>query len=150
VFPARAVDDLAFDELELPGETACLLWLADREERIGPETAALGSRLALEREHLRRHGAVVGKGVDAREAAPEELALDPEPVFPRELGEHAAVAVLPCAPEIHHHGPALDEIAEHRLRVAGEWPLREVRTPFRQLGRLNPSHAHDPAIGERQ
>ncbi len=84
VLSARAIDDLALDELELAGEAAGVLGAADREERIRPKPAALGSRLALECQHLRRRGAIVGEGIDAREAAPDELALDPEPVVPRE------------------------------------------------------------------
>ena len=74
VLPTRAIDDLSLDKLELADEPARLVGFADCEERIRPESLALGSRLSLEREHVGRRRAIVGKCVDASEPTPKQLA----------------------------------------------------------------------------
>jgi len=144
---ARSRDDTPLNEREIAVMVQGLLGLQRSVEGIGPNSTMGRARLGLESVKLRRGRAIVGECVDAREAAAQQLALDPKPVLAQELSEHPPVAVLACPAEAQS-----DRHAEHEFRQRG---LRRLRprpgsegAALWKLRRLNADQTHRSSVGE--
>src|SRR5690348_4443057 len=90
------VDDFAFDDLEAAGIAPGLVGLAHGIEAVAPDAAPRLQRPRLARQQLGNADAVVGGAGDARQAAPDHLALHPARAD-KDLREDAAPTVAPIA-----------------------------------------------------
>src|SRR5690606_39504936 len=84
---------LPFDQLEGPGEALGGVRVENTVVPVAPYAALRLARLALQRKHLRGAGAIVRKGIDARQAAPQQLSLDPGAICGRKMRQQASVPV---------------------------------------------------------
>src|SRR5690606_16990914 len=84
------VEHPALDELEAVDRVGELVGRADAVPGIAPDARAVLPRRPLALQHLGDECPVVGKAVDPPQAAGEELALQPQPVLAKEVGESAA------------------------------------------------------------
>ena len=119
-------------------------------EGVTPDAPVRPTGLALERQHVGDQRPVVAEAVDPREAAAQEIALDPTSVLVVKMGEPAVVAVDAPGPERKPDRASQGQFRERRPRVVGEGLDRDVRPAERQLGGLDADEAHLASVFKHQ
>ena len=125
--------------------------VTDAVGRDAPNAFARGAGLGLARHELGNASAVVGEGIDPRQAFRDERLLQPDarlPLHHEDLGERVAMAIDATAAEAELHLGTRGEPVKRLLGLLHQRPGMVARPAKRRRRRLGADQPHDRAIGK--